>query len=80
LDLGKRLFRYPLSYMIYSVGFDGLPRYAREYIYRRLNEVLSGADQGPPYAQIPAADRAVALEILTATRPAFAAIRQASAG
>ena len=78
LDLGKRLFRYPLSYMIYSVGFEGLPRYAQEYVYRRLNQVLSGADQGPPYAHIPAADRAVALEILTTTQPAFAAIRQAA--
>ena len=30
LDLGTRLLRYPLSYMIYSAGFDGLPGYAKE--------------------------------------------------
>ena len=78
LDLSKRVFRYPLSYMIYSVGFDGLPGYAKEYVYRRLAEILSGRDQSAPYSRISAADRATALQILTATKPDFARFAQAA--
>jgi hypothetical protein len=73
LDLKTRLFRYPLSYMVYSAGFDGLPAYAREYVYGRLADVLSGRDHGASYARLSAADRATLLEILSATKPAFAA-------
>jgi len=76
LDLTTRVFRYPLSYMIYSVGFDGLPAYAKEYVYRRLTEILSGRDQSAPYTQLTAADRATALQILTATQPSFATSAQ----
>jgi hypothetical protein len=60
--------------MVYSAGFDGLPAYAREYVYGRLADVLSGRDHGGSYARLSAADRATLLEILTATKPAFAAI------
>ena len=40
-DLKTRLFRYPLSYMIYSAAFDGLPDPVRDRVYRRLYERLS---------------------------------------
>jgi hypothetical protein len=79
LDLTTRLFRYPLSYMVYSGGFDGLPNYAKDYVYRRLAEILTGHDQSAPYTQLSAADRAVALQILTATKPAFASVVQTAA-
>ena len=78
LDLKTRLFRYPLSYMIYSAGFDGLPAYAREYIYQRLGDVLAGRDKSAPFARLSDADRAAMLEILTATKPAFAAAMKAA--
>ena len=32
-DLQKRLFRYPLSYLIYSAAFDGMPDVVRERVY-----------------------------------------------
>src|ERR1700722_16071747 len=44
-DLQKRLFRYPLSYMIYSSAFDGMPDIVRERVYQRLYDVLSGQDK-----------------------------------
>jgi hypothetical protein len=78
LDLKTRLFRYPLSYMVYSAGFDGLPAYAREYVYRRLADVLSGRDRSASYARLSDADRATLLEILTQTKPAFAAAQLAA--
>jgi hypothetical protein len=40
-DLKTRLFRYPLSYMIYSAAFDGMPDQVREKVYRRLYDQLS---------------------------------------
>jgi hypothetical protein len=40
-DLKTRLFRYPLSYMIYSAAFDGLPDQVRDRVYRRLFERFS---------------------------------------
>ena len=64
-DLQTRLFRYPLSYMIYSRTFDALPGNVRERIYRRLFEVLSGKDQSP--------DRRAILEILRETKPGLPA-------
>ncbi|MGE4066781.1 MAG: hypothetical protein AB7H88_08380 [Vicinamibacterales bacterium] len=68
-DLRTRLFRYPLSYMIYGAAFDALPTAARNQVYRRLFEVLSGADDGPAFAHLTAADRRAILEILRATKP-----------
>ena len=41
-DLKTRLFRYPLSYMIYSAQFDALPDAVRERIYRRIFDRLKG--------------------------------------
>lgn len=74
LDLETRLFRYPVSYTIYSEAFDGLPRAAREYIYRRIAEVLQGKDTGPKFANQAVAQRGAALEILKATKPEFARV------
>jgi hypothetical protein len=75
LDLNRRLMQYPLSYLIYSKSFDGLPQPAREYVYRRLGEVLSGKDQSKPFAHLSEADRKAILEILQETKPAFAAAK-----
>jgi hypothetical protein len=68
-DLTKRLFRYPLSYMIYSEIFDAMPATARNRVYRRLYDVLSGQDQNPKFAHLSAADRHAIVEILLDTKP-----------
>jgi len=64
-DLEKRLFRYPLSYMIYSAAFDALPDKVRDRVYRRLYDVLTGKE----FAILSAADRRAVLEIVRATKP-----------
>jgi hypothetical protein len=71
-DLERRLFRYPLSYLIYSDSFNALPDSVKDHVYRRIHEVLSGADASPEYAHLSAADRAAILEILTETKSDFA--------
>jgi len=68
-DLKTRLFRYPLSYMIYTAAFDAMPDYARERIYRRLYEVLTGADQDAKFARLSPAGRQAVLEIVRDTKP-----------
>jgi hypothetical protein len=73
LDLRTRLFRYPLSYLVYSAGFDALPRVAREAAYARFAAVLRGEDRNEAFARLGDDDRAAILEILAATKPEFAA-------
>jgi hypothetical protein len=68
LDLQRRLFRYPCSYMIYSELFDSLPDAARNAVYSRLLQVLSGKDSSTKYRHLSAGDRQAILEILRDTK------------
>jgi hypothetical protein len=68
-DLEKRLFRYPLSYMIYSEIFDVLPPAAKLRISQRFYAVLTGNDSSEKFARLSAADRRAILEILRDTKP-----------
>jgi hypothetical protein len=76
LKLDGRLMRYPLSYLIYSSAFDGLPAEARAALYRRLWDVLSSTAADARYAHLSAADRAAIVEILIATKPGLPAYFQ----
>jgi len=67
-DLHTRLFRYPVSYMIYSPAFDALPAGVKTRVYRRLADVLSGEDHSGRYAHLTQADRLAASEIVAATK------------
>ena len=69
LDLKTRLLRYPLSYVIYSDSFDQMPAVLKDYIYRRLREVLTSADKSPAYAHLSASDREAIVAILKDTKP-----------
>jgi len=73
-NLTTRLFEYPCSYLIYSDAFDVLPGPAKEKVYTRLYEVLTGKDTSEAYQSLTAESRKAILEILTATKsdlPAF---------
>ena len=71
LDLDKRLFRYPLSYLIYTESFATMPAYAKDYVYRRLAAYLGGEELFAGKSQYSMEDRRAALEILAATQPEF---------
>jgi hypothetical protein len=71
LDLKRRLLRYPLSYLVYSKSFDGMPDSLKNYVYRRFREVLSGEDTSPDFAHLSAEDRKAIFEILKDTKPDF---------
>ncbi|MCP3916424.1 MAG: hypothetical protein GY711_12775 [bacterium] len=72
LDLNRRLFRYPCSYLIHSQAFDALPKELLEVVYRELAERLgadTGSDMGSDApAGWTAADRSAALAIASATK------------
>jgi hypothetical protein len=68
-DLNTRLFKYPLSYMIYTKAFDSLPQWDRDRIYQRLYNVLAGKDPDPKFARLTADDRKNVLDILRDTKP-----------
>jgi hypothetical protein len=70
-DLKTRLFRYPLSYMIYSRIFDELPENVKAYVYRRLRVILTGQDKSSDFVQLSNADKSAILEILRDTKQDF---------
>jgi hypothetical protein len=71
LDLQHRLLRYPMSYLVYSKSFDGMPDSLKAYVYRRFHEVLSGQDTSSDFAHLSEADRKAILEILKETKADF---------
>ena len=68
-DLKTRMFRYPMSYAVYSALFDGLPGEAKARIYLRLWEVLTGKDSSKEFAHLTKEDRQAIVEILRETKP-----------
>jgi hypothetical protein len=68
LDLDHRLMKYPCSYMIYSDAFDALPPEAKNAIYKRMWQVLSGEIKGGKYVRLSLEDRRAIVEILQGTK------------
>jgi hypothetical protein len=55
--------------MIYTKAFDNMPVWARDRIYRRLFDILTGKDTSPKFARLTADDRKNILQILRETKP-----------
>jgi hypothetical protein len=68
LDLDRRLMRYPCSYMIYSDAYNALPAAAKDLVYHRMWQVLSGQDRNARYARLLLADRQAIVDILRETK------------
>jgi hypothetical protein len=69
LDLNTRLFRYPLSYLIYTEAFTALPGDVRNAVYGRLKAILAAPPADDAFAAITAADRQSIVAILSGTLP-----------
>ena len=69
VDLRTRLMRHPCSYMVYAPVFDALPGRAKEAIYQRLWQVLSGTLRDAAYKNLSRTDRQAIVEILRDTKP-----------
>jgi hypothetical protein len=68
LDLERRVFKYPCSYLIYSEAFDALPDPIRNHVWQRLWVILNGEDTSGDYSHLSSDDRQAILEILRATK------------
>jgi len=68
LDLQKKLFRYPCSYLIYSEAFDALPKLALDHLYKQLWLALTGQTKDKELLAIAPEDRKAVLEILRSTK------------
>jgi hypothetical protein len=71
-DLQTRLFKYPCSYLVYTPSFAALPREVKDYVFRRMREVVSGRDLSDKFKHLSAVDRAAIGQILSDTLPDWA--------
>ena len=67
LDLTTRLFKYPLSYLIYSDAFAALPQQVKDTVSIRISAVLLGRDASADFDHLTAPDRRAIIDILNAT-------------
>ena len=67
-DLRTRLFKYPCSFLIYSDAFEQLPKEARELIYQKLFDVLTGKDEREDWQRLRPSDKSAIREILVQTK------------
>jgi hypothetical protein len=71
LDLETRLFRYPLSYLIYSDEFAALSPEVRDAFYTRLHAVLEGTPAEDGLTTLSVSDRTAIAAILSETLPDY---------
>ncbi|NUM55081.1 MAG: hypothetical protein HUU46_15655 [Candidatus Hydrogenedentes bacterium] len=68
-DLQTRLFKFPLSYLIYSQQFDALPDAMKDYVYARLWGVLTGVVFSKNHVHLGPDTRKAIREIVVQTKP-----------
>jgi hypothetical protein len=78
LDLSRRMFRYPCSFLIYSEAFGALPKPALDYFYRRLWDVLTGQNKDEAFPTLSRSDREAIVSILRQTKADLPSYWQAS--
>jgi hypothetical protein len=71
LDLRTRLLRHPCSPLVYTEAFDGMPAPVRDFVLRRIDEVLSGRDRSKEFAHLSDDDRRAVREILRETKKGY---------
>ena len=67
-DLKERLFKYPLSYLIYTASFDELPDAALKESYKILGETLYYPPQNEKYMHLDYKTRLALWEIVSETK------------
>ena len=67
-DLKTRLFKYRLSYLIYTSAFNNLPSPVKSRLYGQLWQALNGTHAKRDFNRIPANERRAIREIMRATK------------
>lgn len=68
-DLNERMFKYPLSYLVLTPGFENLPKEAKYSATKKIVEILKKGSAEEKYAHLTPERRAVLCEILSQTSP-----------
>ena len=68
-DLQTRLFKYPCSFLIYSEAFEQLPKEAKDLLYQKLFDILTGKNDRTDWQRLSEPDRKAIREILAETKP-----------
>jgi len=71
LDLHTRLFRYPMSYLIYSDSFLKLPETAKKHVVHSIKTILNSKQKDDKFSNLRERDKTIILSILTQTHPDF---------
>lgn len=72
LDLNKGLFAYPCSFLVHSTQFDALPDRVKQYLGKRLAEILNSDEPTVKgFERLSREDRKAVAEILAETKPEF---------
>lgn len=69
LDLQRRLFRHPCSFLIYSASFDALPDELRDRFWSRMDAALADTNPAGRFTHIRPEEGRAIREILAATKP-----------
>ena len=69
LDLQRRLFRHPCSFLIHSPSFDALPDELRDRFWSRMDAALADTNPTGRFTHISPEDARAIREILAATKP-----------
>ena len=67
LDLQQRLFKYPLSYLVYSNAYKSLPQQIKGRVAARMEEILTSNGSNDDYKHLSSEDRQAISEILIET-------------
>ena len=68
-DLNQRMFKYPLSYLVLTKSFEGLPKESKDASTKKIVEILKKGSSEEKYAHLTPERRAVLREILSQTSP-----------
>lgn len=69
LDLTRRMFKLPCSYIIHSPSFDALPEPVLDYVERRLITILTRDNTNDDFFHISLQQRRTILRLLQETKP-----------
>lgn len=74
LDLHRRLFRYPCSYLILSPQFDALPAPVAQYIRTEMTSLLNGKKELPSSIRLDQEQRKAIRDMLIELKPNWLAL------
>ena len=67
-DLKTRMFKYPCSYLVYSNAFEAMHEEMKDYVWKRIWDILQAEELPQKFAHLSKEDRTAIVEILKETK------------